>query len=242
MAYLSRIPINPLRSSGREMFRNPHETHKRVAQAIASSEPERLLWRLDYRGTRAELLVLSRSRPAWVCLVDEAGWPGADNGEARIADYLPLLNLLQRGREFTFRVRANPVQSVKQPQSAGLQKKLEARGDARPRGVRVPHRTAAQQQEWFLHRSRGWGFEVASQKIEGFDEAVPNLAITERKRFEFSKHPTSRGKGPRVTLATAVFEGVLRVDDPEILAGTLLNGLGPAKGYGCGLLTLAPVR
>ena len=36
-----------------------------------------------------------------------------------------------------------------------------------------------------------------------------------------------------------LFEGVLRVADPAALASAVENGLGSAKGYGFGLLSLA---
>jgi CRISPR system Cascade subunit CasE len=39
-----------------------------------------------------------------------------------------------------------------------------------------------------------------------------------------------------------VFEGRLLITDPDALRAALVTGIGPAKGYGCGLLTLAPVR
>ncbi|WP_413807637.1 type I-E CRISPR-associated protein Cas6/Cse3/CasE [Streptomyces sp. OE57] len=44
-----------------------------------------------------------------------------------------------------------------------------------------------------------------------------------------------RADGPRITIAT--FRGRPRVTDPD----ALLTGIGPAKGYGQGLLTLAPL-
>jgi CRISPR system Cascade subunit CasE len=44
-----------------------------------------------------------------------------------------------------------------------------------------------------------------------------------------------------VTLTRATFEGQLVVADPHALRKTLTAGLGSAKAYGCGLLTLAPV-
>lgn len=49
-------------------------------------------------------------------------------------------------------------------------------------------------------------------------------------------------QGKTVTLVTATFESQLRVTDPGALRHTLTHGIGPAKGYGCGLLTLAPLR
>lgn len=42
-------------------------------------------------------------------------------------------------------------------------------------------------------------------------------------------------------LHTATFEGRLRITDPVVFTERLLGGIGPAKSYGCGLLTLAPL-
>ncbi|WP_374224686.1 type I-E CRISPR-associated protein Cas6/Cse3/CasE [Streptomyces sp. ISL-99] len=52
----------------------------------------------------------------------------------------------------------------------------------------------------------------------------------------------SNGKGRRVTLHTATFEGRLRNTDPAAFSACLVEGIGPSKAYGCGLLTLAPSR
>jgi len=43
-----------------------------------------------------------------------------------------------------------------------------------------------------------------------------------------------------VSLVTASFEGLVIIADADLLRATLVSGLGRAKGYGCGLLTLAP--
>ena len=43
-------------------------------------------------------------------------------------------------------------------------------------------------------------------------------------------------------IAKARFTGTLRVTDAAKLRTALTQGIGRARGYGCGLLTLAPVR
>ncbi|MFJ4767622.1 type I-E CRISPR-associated protein Cas6/Cse3/CasE [Streptomyces uncialis] len=63
------------------------------------------------------------------------------------------------------------------------------------------------------------------------------MSLTSRDVLRFSKHRD----GPRVTLSTATYQGRLRVTDPDALRHTLLHGIGPAKAYGRGLLTLAPL-
>jgi CRISPR system Cascade subunit CasE len=42
------------------------------------------------------------------------------------------------------------------------------------------------------------------------------------------------------THVPVLFEGVLRVNDPAKLIEAVRNGIGSAKGYGFGLLSLAP--
>ena len=42
-------------------------------------------------------------------------------------------------------------------------------------------------------------------------------------------------------LRSARFEGILQVTDAEAFAKTLAAGIGPAKGYGFGLLSVAPI-
>lgn len=40
---------------------------------------------------------------------------------------------------------------------------------------------------------------------------------------------------------TVTFDGRLEVTDPAALRRTLTQGIGKAKAYGCGLITLAPL-
>ncbi|WP_420719519.1 type I-E CRISPR-associated protein Cas6/Cse3/CasE [Streptomyces sp. NRRL S-481] len=80
---------------------------------------------------------------------------------------------------------------------------------------------------------------VPGLQTEGDDlSAGPVVTIVSHDILRFRKRPD----GPRVTLSTATFEGRLRVTDPDTLRASLLGGIGPAKGYGQGLLTLAPLH
>ncbi|GGU62261.1 type I-E CRISPR-associated protein Cas6/Cse3/CasE [Streptomyces daghestanicus] len=254
MPYLSKIALNPRRRAAVSLLSSPHRLHAAVLAGLAVQPvTERVLWRLDNNTPhRTDLLVLTHSRPSWAHLVDNAGWPGADDGAPLIADYTPLLERITRGREFGFRLTANPVRSLTQPSRPSQQQaarlKAGAENGTRTRGSRVAHRTAAQQLKWLLDRSERHGFTVpdatATPPAPGLQtedhslSAGPAATIVSRDILRFRKHPD----GPRVTLSTATFEGRLRVTDPDTLRTTLLAGIGPAKGYGQGLLTLAPLR
>jgi CRISPR system Cascade subunit CasE len=51
------------------------------------------------------------------------------------------------------------------------------------------------------------------------------------------------GRGAKaVTVAGALFEGVLTIVDAALFRAALEGGIGPAKAYGFGLLSIAPVR
>lgn len=236
MPYLSRISLNPLRTGAQRMLRNPQVLHAAVLQS-SSRQPvtERMLWRLELDTPyKASLLVLTQSAPSWEHLVEQAGWPGSDEPQALVRPYEPLLDRVGRGREFAFRLRANPVGSTRNPEkpSAAQQKRL---ADPRPRGVRVPHRTVAHQLAWFTERVGRWGFEVLTNS-----DGEPTVQLTGRERLAFTKN-TAGPDRRRVTLQTATYDGALRVSNPELARASLLAGVGPARAYGCGLITLAPL-
>lgn len=93
--------------------------------------------------------------------------------------------------------------------------------EAGKRGKVVPHVTVSQQEAWLEEKCVKSGFSL--------DETV--IVQRELKRF------TRQGK--YVTLHTAVYEGRLTVCQAEAFRETLVRGIGRAKSYGCGLLTLA---
>lgn len=94
-------------------------------------------------------------------------------------------------------------------------------------GKRYGHVTVAQQEQWLLDRVEGWGFAVTET------DRVPDVVVRDRRTEQFRRGTTT------ITIAKATYDGVLTVLDPQALRSTLTGGAGPAKGYGCGLLTLA---
>ncbi|WP_030894736.1 MULTISPECIES: type I-E CRISPR-associated protein Cas6/Cse3/CasE [Streptomyces] len=251
MPYLSKIRINPQRAGAIRLLRNPHRTHGAVQAAFPDPAGERLLWRLETDNPhRPHLLVLSeRTRPDWTHLVEQAGWPGADGDHFLVADYTPLLDGLAAGQEYAFRLTANPVQNTKRPDklTSEQETRLKAAGGDRVRGFRLGHRTASAQFGWLLRRCERAGFTIPQVRaaaapapglaLEEETEPAPDAVLTRRDvhRFRKKKH------GAPITLSTASFQGRLRVTDVETLRTSLLAGIGPAKAYGCGLLTLAPL-
>ena len=116
------------------------------------------------------------------------------------------------GQTLRFRLMANPVKKVD--------------------GRRIPlTRDVAQHEHdktyWgWLHRRAGMaGFEV----LQAHD-APSRSTVHRRERYEKQEIPHF---GVR-------FDGVLRVADPAKLQKALRDGIGPAKAFGFGLLSVAP--
>ncbi len=215
--YLTHMALNPERRSTRELVQSPQRLHAAVLSAFVpgTAEAGRILWRLDHpERHRLDLYLVSPVAPSLEAMADQAGWPSQPLW--RTADYHPFLRSLGVGQRWLFRLRANPIRNVR-PDEGG-------------RGDRVPLASVTDQVLWLTERADALGFEL----VPG--EYGPNVRVSERRTERFRRG----GPGGRtVTLSTAAYEGVLEVTDQERIRDSLTRGIGPAKGYGCGLMTLA---
>jgi CRISPR system Cascade subunit CasE len=218
--FLTRFELNTVRRGARHLLASPHRLHAAVLAAFPTSHREpttqgRILWRLDQRSRQTLLYIVSPHQPDLTHLVEEAGWPATQQWDTR--PYAPLLDRITPGQQWAFRLAANPVHN----------------GPAAPgeRGKRYGHVTVTHQTNWLLDRAQRNGFTVPDTTGK-----EPDVAVQARRTWKFPRD------GRTVTLATAVFEGRLETTDPDALRHALTHGIGPAKGYGCGLLTLAPLQ
>lgn len=223
--YLTRMFLNPQRRGTRYLLSSPQRMHAAVLAGFpptATLATGRVLWRLD-RGERHELTlwISSPGRPDLTSLVEQAGWAFQDE-PWQTADLERLLTRLQAGQRWVFRLTANPVIA-------------RSRDGGRSRLVGLALRD---QERWLASRSSQWGFEVAGEAERREDSANGQLAVSNRRNVQFRRG--HGGKGHRVTLSIATYDGTLTVTDPARLREAMINGIGRAKGYGCGLLTLAP--
>jgi len=215
--FLTRMAINGARRGAWKLLRSPQAMHAAVLSGFSPdtelvSSGRRVLWRIDRVPNAIWLYVTSPERPDLTHLVEQAGWPTQSAWETR--EYAPFLGRLAAGQRWAFRLYANPVHAV-----------TDASGSTK----RYGHVTVVQQQQWLLERASTNGFTVTT------GDTGPDLAVTRRDRVSFR-----RGSGT-VTLDTAQFDGQLEIVDADALRRALTAGIGRAKGYGCGLMTLAPV-
>lgn len=216
--HLTRFEINTARRGARTLLSSPQNVHAAVLSAFpaGSAEPSgegRVLWRVDRTGPATHLYLVSPGKPDLTHLVEDAGWPSTEGWVTK--DYDTLLDRLVTGQRWAFRLRANPTRSGRKTSES-------------PSTQRFGHLTAAQQLEWLTSRAEGAGIEIPLGQLE-----QQQAAVVHREVVRFDR------RGAQVTLATATYEGALVVREPAALRRTLTHGLGPAKGYGCGLLTLA---
>lgn len=216
--YFTRMALNPARRGTRFLRASPHAMHAAVLagfpSGVSTSTTEgRVLWRMDKSGHEIYLYIVSPESPDLTHLIEQAGWPLSSTWQTR--DYTPLLEQLTQGQHYAFRLVANPVRQPRDPELGGK---------------RVGHVTAAQQEQWLFDRAERSGFLVCETA-----DSVPALVVSDREVKKFSRGPGT------VTLSTARFDGQLEVTDAGLLRQALAGGIGAAKGYGCGLMTLARV-
>lgn len=228
--YLTRMPINAARLGGRHLVASPYRLHAAVQAAfppgMASCDGDgRILWRLDQRADEPQafwLYIVSPEKPDLTHVVEQAGWPAYERlWETK--DYQPFLGRIETGQCWEFRLKANPVRKVREDKGR--------RPDERVVGTIQGHVTVEQQLEWLASRADAHGFGLRLD-----ENGSPAVVVSQRNREAFK-----RGSD-EVTLATAVYDGTLTVTDADRMRATLCQGIGRAKGFGCGLVTLAPVR
>jgi len=219
--FLTKMPINPRRRSTRTLMSSPQALHAAVMAGFADARPTnegRVLWRLDtYNSHRVILFTASPDQPDFTHLVEQAGWPTTETWTTR--PYDPLLESLRPGQHWQFRLTANPVRAGR---CAGW-------SDTKPIGLV----TVKQQEQWLIDRAAGAGFRLISRHDSDTNDADPDLAVINRSVCNFRRGDSE------ITIATATFEGHLEITDAAALRRSLTFGIGRAKSYGCGLLTLA---
>jgi CRISPR system Cascade subunit CasE len=222
--FLTRFQINPARRGARKLLSSPHAMHAAVRSSFANAEDHesggaRTLWRIDTPATATvHLYIVSPGRPDLTHLIEQAGWPTTtDTWDTR--DYSRLLDTLADGQRWAFRLTANLTHSGRKTSDA---KETQRFGYLRD----------SEQSDWLINRAGRHGFAVATQA-----DGLPNL----RLRRQQQKSTFRRGMG-QVTLVTATYDGILDVTDAAALRRAMTSGIGHAKAYGCGLLTLAPAR
>lgn len=215
MMYLSRVEVNPRRRETMKALVSPEMVHASIMASFPAMQKEgddRVLWRVDNLDPATYILVQSQIKPDFTHIVEQFGWP--ESGQKwETVEYDSFLMGIKDGDIRRFRIRANPTRSVTQSDGKSS------------RGKVCQHITAEQQLQWLFDKSKKCGFSVEGPGLDA--------KIMSRDNLKF------RNKNNYITLAAAVFEGTLRVEDARAFVDTVKSGLGRAKAYGFGMITIS---
>ncbi len=227
--FLHRLHLNTRNRDARRDLADPYAMHSTLCRAFVPPErpmpPGAVLWRLETPANRMEkpmVLVQSGALPPdWSGLL-AAGW--LERQPDPPLDLVERLGLdrLRSGAAFRFRLRANPSKCVNRKR-IGLLKRPE-------------------QEKWLVRVGKETGgFSLPeSASFYGEPESVGiNIHISGEAMLKGRK----RGEdAARISVFSALFEGFLTVDVPDLFVRALSAGIGHGKAMGLGLLSIASVR
>ncbi len=217
--YISRIALRPERFRVRDIASlaesNEYARHRTIWKFFSYGQKRTrdFIYRSDIERGRPIFYTVS-SRPP----VDESAlW------EIRTKVYTPKISV---GQRLAFKLRANPVHTKRDDD--GRQHRhdvvMEAKTILREKGERRSAVEVMQEAgyEWLNSRAEKNGFFVqkGSVRVDGY--RVERF-VKGRQRM-------------RVSLGILDFSGILTVTDTDALLDALYGGIGPAKGFGCGML------
>lgn len=212
--YLSQLILNPASRMVQNECRNSYEMHRTLMHGFAGKrENANVLYRLDinpYSGMMA-LLVQSTLEPNWQPLKQ------AGQGEYLLSppQWKAVELDLANGRILQFRLTANPT--VKKD------------------GKRHPIREEDECRRWL--QTIGEGCEGKKRESRGFKVLDMDVQPSHNQLGHIYRNEQSSHK---LTLNIVQFNGYLQVIDRDKLLTAVQKGIGPARAFGCGLLSLAP--
>lgn len=194
-----------------------------------------LLYRLepDPRGDRGQIIALVQSTivPDWSAL--PAGYLQGDEWLGTHPDSKPIAEryrALDAGDVLRFRLRANPTRKI---HTTGETRTPGTRPTG-PNGTRKPL-TRDELPAWLERKAGQHGFRL----IDARNQPDP---ISGKEQLGRKPDPRDGEKRMRMTHAAVLFDGELEITDADLFRDALWGGIGPAKAYGFGLLSIALVR
>jgi CRISPR system Cascade subunit CasE len=228
--YLSKLAVDVTSREFRRDYADVREMHRTVMSAfndVTDGTPARrthaVLWRLDNAQRGFTQYVQSHSQPDWGHLP-----PGYLTSPPQVRSMQPVLDAIAPGRRFAFRMVANPTRTIPRTDTT-------PRPDGkRPPTRNLPLRKPEDQIRWLIRQAERYGFAIPTA-ANGQPDVAPSPCPTSISR----RQPGDTGP---ITIEPVRFEGHLIITDPPPFTAAIRNGIGRAKAYGCGMISLAPAR
>ncbi|MCS6803441.1 MAG: type I-E CRISPR-associated protein Cas6/Cse3/CasE [Dehalococcoidia bacterium] len=235
---LSRLWLNPRSRLVQQDLADCQAMHRRLLSAFADDIGGRagagLLYRIEPAAAGRPLTLLAQSlvMPDWTRLPE--GWLLPVAGNPALSDLGAVLDRIGVGMRFRFRLRANATRKIDTKSGPD---------GARRNGRRVPVRGDEGRLRWIASKAQEAGFAIETVRASAESAAAPVLAVDARPEpVVRGWRPGGAGEMRRLTLASVLYEGVLRVTDPSAFRNAIGAGIGPGKAYGMGLLSIAPLE
>jgi CRISPR system Cascade subunit CasE len=208
------------------VFRDTYTLHRSIWKVFADHEDRKrdFLYRLDQGGKRPFIYTVSQRKPD----INSGLW------HIETKKYEPQI---RSGMRLSFMLRVNPILTKRDKK--GKQHRHDIVMDAKTRlndsdGNKNNRKSLAvlAQEEgslWLSKRAEKHGFAI--------DQDIHNNYSCQLRVDGYQQHHFSKGKGSKIIkFSTLDFTGVLIVIDNERFIETLYKGIGPAKGFGCGMM------
>jgi CRISPR system Cascade subunit CasE len=225
MIWLSRLELNPRSRAVRNDLGDCNGLHRTMMKLfpevdqISARHALGVLHRLEQGAAgRVSVLLQSLDRPDFARLPE--GYLESPP-QSKTLDSIDVL--LQPNRKLLFRLRANPTRAI--------DTKTRADG-TKSNGKRVELRGEEACMGWLNRKAGQHGFRILACRM---DAGAPDPRRVNGK-VEGHKGDSS------ITVASVLFDGILEVMDAALFREALQTGIGRAKSYGQGLLSLAPTR
>lgn len=224
--YMSRakmLPTAVLDKSFNNMASN-YKIHRLIWSLFSKgSDDERsFLYRQESDGILPTFYIVSESEPE-----EESGlW------DLNVKSYDPVL---QSRQDLSFSLRANPIVSKRDEKGKQHRhdvvmdekdhmKKVNSDNDNHPPVAEIVQKKGV---EWLQKKAAKCGFSINEEQV---------------RADGYRNHHFYKPNGKHnISFNTIDFTGILTVTDPELFKQTLFEGIGPAKGFGCGLLLVRPI-
>lgn len=228
--FLHKLILNLRNRDARRDIADHYAMHSTLCRAFVPEDrpmpPGAVLWRLETpRGQSGSPVLLVQSGtalpPDWNALFG-LGWLLKEPAQPLNLSERLALDGLRPGTVFRFRLRANPSKCVK--------------------GKRLGLLHRPEQERWLLRvgKEQG-GFSIPECPSFSGEAGASGLDVGISEEFMLTGK--KRGEDvPRIRIFSALFEGFLTVESPELFRRALANGIGHGKALGLGLLSVAPVR
>ena len=214
--YFSKITLKPTanRADYAQMVcSNTYKEHQ-VLWKLFNDDPDAqrdFIYRYEPKNNTPEYYIVSIRKP----VDNDYLW------DIQSKDYEPVLT---SGQQFAFMLRVNPVVTKNgQRHDVVMHLKKNKYPDKK---TRPPSQAIVEEagRNWLTTRAEtgGFTFDDSSVRIDGYQ---PNTSARKKGKKEIRYNMMD-------------FRGILTVTDPDKFKKTLMQGLGKAKAFGCGLMLI----